>query len=302
MFHAGDMRFRTPMREIDTLSPAAYIRWDEIMGEKPAKDTFGDNLKREREMRGVTLQEISTATRIAVRFLQAIENEQWDQLPGGVFNRGFVRAVAHYLGLDEESVVAEYGLAIGDRSSVPVWTGSPPAVTPQMPWLAWVLTTTVAIVLILGGWFAVRRVASWRAARRAAQSATASVASSELPAALAPASPSGPTSATQDTAQNQVAAPDSGAPVPSLELKLEASEPTNVTVESDARRVFSGTMKAGETRNFTAQDKFEISAADAGALLVQFDGQTQAPLGRPGEAGSMTLTRDALKEATGGPH
>ena len=41
-------------------------------------------------------------------FLQAIEDEQWDQLPGGVFNRGFVRAVARYLGLDEENIVAEY--------------------------------------------------------------------------------------------------------------------------------------------------------------------------------------------------
>ena len=49
------------------------------------KGTFGDNLKREREMRGVSLDEISAATRIATRFLHAIENEQWDQLPGGVF-------------------------------------------------------------------------------------------------------------------------------------------------------------------------------------------------------------------------
>ena len=61
------------------------------------KGTFGDHLKREREMRGVTLDEISAATRIATRFLTAIENEQWEQLPGGVFNRGFVRAVARFL-------------------------------------------------------------------------------------------------------------------------------------------------------------------------------------------------------------
>jgi cytoskeleton protein RodZ len=272
------------------------------MVEKPPKDTFGENLKREREMRGVTLQEISTATRIAIRFLQAIENEQWDQLPGGVFNRGFVRAIARYLGLDEESVVAEYGLAIGDRSNVPVWTGSPPAVTPQMPWLAWVLTATVAIVLILGGWFAVRRVVSWRAARRAGQSAATSVQTSEPPAVLEQTTQSAPISAAQTTSPDQTAAPDSSAPESSLELKLEASEATNVTVESDTRRVFNGTMKAGETRNFTAQDKFQVSATDAGALLVQFDGQTQSPLGRPGEAGSMTLTRDALKATTGGLH
>ncbi len=103
------------------------------------KDTFGESLKREREMRGVTLEEISAATRIATRFLKAIENEEWDQLPGGVFNRGFVRAVARYLGLDEENTVAEYTLAVGDRPSEPVWTGSPPMVTPEQPWLAWII-------------------------------------------------------------------------------------------------------------------------------------------------------------------
>jgi len=54
---------------------------------KMTKGTFGDNLKREREMRGVSLDEISTATRNRHAFSTSIENEQWDQLPGGVFNR-----------------------------------------------------------------------------------------------------------------------------------------------------------------------------------------------------------------------
>jgi cytoskeleton protein RodZ len=71
---------------------------------------FGEHLKRERELRGVTIEEVAAATRISPRFLEAIENEQWDRLPGGAFNRGFIRSVARYLGLDEESTVAEYAL------------------------------------------------------------------------------------------------------------------------------------------------------------------------------------------------
>jgi cytoskeletal protein RodZ len=159
-------------------------------------DTFGDHLKREREMRGVSLDEISAATRIATRFLAAIEDEQWDQLPGGVFNRGFVRAVARYLGLDEEDIVAEYAAAAGDRPSVPVWTGSPPAVTPDQPWLAWILAAVVALVLATGGWFAVRRIFAWRASRHASQiPAPKAAALSALPwangTALAPLGRSG---------------------------------------------------------------------------------------------------------------
>ena len=77
---------------------------------------FGEHLKREREMRGVTLEEISAATRIAPRFLLALENEQWDQLPGGVFNRGFIRAIARFLGLDEDTLVSEYALETKGRT------------------------------------------------------------------------------------------------------------------------------------------------------------------------------------------
>ena len=54
-------------------------------------------------MRGVSLNEISAATRISTRFLEAIENDRWNELPGGAFNRGFIRSIARFLGLDEDS-------------------------------------------------------------------------------------------------------------------------------------------------------------------------------------------------------
>jgi transcriptional regulator with XRE-family HTH domain len=76
-----------------------------------ARGNFGERLKRERELREVTLEEVTQATRIGSRFLEALENEEWDKLPGGVFNRGFVRSIAHYLGLDEEAFLAEYDMA-----------------------------------------------------------------------------------------------------------------------------------------------------------------------------------------------
>ena len=280
------------------------------------KGTFGEQLKREREMRGVSLDEISAATRIATRFLQAIENEQWDQLPGGIFNRGFVRAMAHYLGLDEESIVAEYALAVGDRPSVPVWRGSPPAVTPDQPWLAWILLTVFFIIFVAGGWFAVGRISAWRASRRGTRKAAVSAVSTPAPPAVPPApnavlpandagansaaAPPAP-SAVADTLSAPATGPTSAASAP-FELKIEAGKATRVTVESDARRVFEGTMKAGESYTFTAQDKFQVSARDAGALLLELNGKTLAPIGPPGHAGQVTLTREVLKGAVGGNH
>src|SRR4029077_3407932 len=78
-----------------------------------AKGNFGEHLKRERDMREVTLAELTAGTRIGPRFLEAIKNEEWEKLPGGSFTRGFVRSIAQYLGLDEEDLLSEYDLARG---------------------------------------------------------------------------------------------------------------------------------------------------------------------------------------------
>src|SRR5438309_5947630 len=74
---------------------------------------FGENLRREREMRGVSLAEISQATKIGARMLDAVETERFERLPGGVFNTAFVRQYARYLGLDEDRVVAEFNAVSG---------------------------------------------------------------------------------------------------------------------------------------------------------------------------------------------
>ena len=85
-----------------------------------------------------------------------------------------------------------------------------------------------------------------------------------------------------------------------FELKIEVGKKTQVTVNADAKRVFAGTMKAGEYHTFSAKSRFDVSAKDAGALQLEMNGKTLAPIGPPGRAGKVTLTRDALKGASGG--
>ncbi len=76
--------------------------------------SFGEKLKREREKRAITLEQISVSTKIGTRMLEALEQEKFDRLPGGIFNKGFVRAYARCLGLDEDQAVADYMEASGD--------------------------------------------------------------------------------------------------------------------------------------------------------------------------------------------
>ena len=64
-------------------------------------EDFGSYLKSERELRGVPLDEISTTTKINIRFLMALENNQFDDLPGEVFIKGYIRSISKVIGSDE---------------------------------------------------------------------------------------------------------------------------------------------------------------------------------------------------------
>ncbi len=78
---------------------------------------FGDKFRKERERQGIKLEDVSNSTKIGSRMLRAIEEEHFDQLPGGVFNKGFIRAYAKYLSLDEEETITGYVAALNQFNS-----------------------------------------------------------------------------------------------------------------------------------------------------------------------------------------
>jgi cytoskeleton protein RodZ len=75
--------------------------------------TLGAYLKSEREARGISLQEIVRETKIGLRMLEAIEADQFDQLPDGHFKIAFLKSYARQIGLDAEKILAEFHLAQG---------------------------------------------------------------------------------------------------------------------------------------------------------------------------------------------
>lgn len=70
--------------------------------------TIGEQLRLAREERGIALREISNETRISMRYLEAIETNDYKRLPGGVFNRSFVKSYARFVGFDEKQAVEGY--------------------------------------------------------------------------------------------------------------------------------------------------------------------------------------------------
>ena len=87
---------------------------------------FGDKFRKEREKKNFSLDDVSHVTKIGSRMLQAIEEENFDRLPGGVFNKGFIRAYAKHLGMNDEEAVPAY-LACQRQTQIEAQEGWEPA-------------------------------------------------------------------------------------------------------------------------------------------------------------------------------
>ncbi|HEX8814777.1 MAG TPA: RodZ domain-containing protein [Terriglobales bacterium] len=126
--------------------------------------SLGSQLRRAREQRGVGLDEIAQTTKIGTRFLRALETDQYDQLPGGIFNKGFIRAYARAVGIDEDQAIADYVAATEPGVAKP--DGAAPVTVARMvelraeaergdsgdlPWGAFALVLVLG-ALALAGW------------------------------------------------------------------------------------------------------------------------------------------------------
>jgi len=256
-----------------------------------ASGTFGERLKREREMREVTLKEVTTATRIGPRFLEALENEEWDKLPGGVFNRGFVRAIARFLGLDEENLLAEYDLAHGEPSMPPPqpYENKLPRPPIWVPILVVLALLGVLGGIIAGGIYGWRRFAAHRAAKQSSSSSL-----------LPPRIQTQPGAATSSSAAVPSSDNLSSSGVVPLDLAVSTSAATRVRILADGTLLLDAELTAGETRHFSASQRFEVTAADSSAVLLELNGRAMPPVGTPGASGTIVLSQKDLRQASGG--
>jgi cytoskeletal protein RodZ len=242
------------------------------MGETPTL-TFGEELRRERLIREVSLEEISGATKISIRLLKALESSDLSRLPAPVFTRGFIRAYSRHLGLDPDEMVNAYladvapdkareaaGPKMGHRRSRFLRGRRAAAGT--------IVVSVTAILLVLG------LIA--RPERRA--TATATVASrTSAPVSFRNVSVSpGPAPAIQQ----QLATPE---PATGVSMMLEFEEDSWTEVSADGQPIFSGLIKRGTKRQFEARQGFRLTLGNAGGVRVTVDGHALEPLGGAGQ-------------------
>jgi transcriptional regulator with XRE-family HTH domain len=261
-------------------------------------ETFGEELRREREIRGISLKEIADATKISKRFLEAIERNDHKTLPAPVFTRGFVREYARYLGLSTEDMVNRYNYAAAGDDRVE----KPPALPPQPvlvdtpkkprprrsipPAYARVDGNLILTVLIVAALAAVAWWAMHLKQRRDASDAETTTAPIVAAKPVAP-----PVTATQPPPVNDDL----------LRLGISVTANSWVTLEADGKTILNAEMTAGESRSFEAKDEFRFRTIGNAAGLSLTLNQAKVPtLGEEGEVvRDRVFDREALTKLRG---
>jgi cytoskeletal protein RodZ len=245
--------------------------------------SFGEELRQAREERGVSLRQISDATHIGIRFLQAIESDNYAILPGGIFNRSFVKSYARYIGIDEEQALARYNQQLEDQG------GEPPRVPASRfegieedepsSWGSISLIILILIILGLGGYGAWRyfrgnAAKANESANPPAQSeATAGVPS---PAAIEtpPPSVSPAAAAALPSPSPETSPPVASAPPDALRVKIEARDQECwIKVRTDEGQSDTRILKPGEVKDYVATGKIVLNLGNLPALNVTINGR-----------------------------
>jgi len=259
-------------------------------------------------MRGITLEEIAEATKIGTRSLRALEEQDFDKLPGGIFNKGFVRAYSKYLGIDEDQAVADYVTAVNEAQAsgklkMPDATEEPDAQPSEPVRIPWGLLIIVALFVVIG--FAAKSYYSrhgFAKLRREATPAVTQPATSAPQQQVAPAQtqPAVPASSTQPPPESANAAAASSSadakPTSGFVIKVRAKEDSWVQISADGKRVLSELLKANTDRVVQAEKEVVLVTGNAGGVEISRNDQLLPPLGDAGVKKTVTITAQDVKQ------
>lgn len=260
---------------------------------------FGERLRREREMRGITLDEIAESTKISRRHLESLEREDFDSLPGGIFNKGFVRAYARFLGLDEDQAVADYSAASNEQPPAPdqfpleVHEKPNRELNPRRS----PLPTIFAVLALVG----VLAVVWGRNRSRRPENSGAAAAPPTPPAVVAPVAavhtppPITPPSATPAPTPTPAVAKPKPTPDPhTFVVLVRAKEDSWISLQADGKITWEGFLKANKQRFVRAGKRVILTTNNAGGLVVRHNGRIVGGLGSESEVRTLTFTTAGL--------
>jgi cytoskeletal protein RodZ len=265
-------------------------------------------LRKLREGRGVSLEDLARITRIGREFLEALEADDLGKLPPGPFAKGFIRAYCQALGEPPDEALALHSARAGALTRIP--EGALKASRSSLPRNRAPVLMSFALLVVLAlalasVTLALRPRQEMAAPRTgddvrlssalvagAAEARAASVVAAMSPVAEAPPVPADPnplpppptaiSKAPPASAKGPATGPRPATTARSYRLVARASQPTWIRVRIDGSRTIEETIPAGARREWVSKRPFELRIANAGGLTLELNGRVLPPLGPRG--------------------
>ena len=274
------------------------------------KVPFGPWLRRQREMREITLREISDASKISLRYLQALEDERFDLLPAMVFAKGFLRQYARYVGLDQDEVVnhflsasredgADEAEVDGEETAGAAGRGGSKAL--DGAWKYAILIVVVAVVLLAIVFLLPRLLGR---DGRGVRPAASPPAASGSPGPESPTDRSAAAPAAADTPARSplvpVRPPAETAGDAPLRVTLDFREDCWVEATVDGARRVSEMRVQGESLQLQAQQAVDLRLGNAGVVDIEVNGRPYPLDATPGQVRRVEIDLSDLPGDPGG--
>jgi cytoskeleton protein RodZ len=279
--------------------------------------SFGAKLKLAREKRAITLEQISISTKIGTRMLQALEADNFDQLPGGIFNKGFVRAYAKHVGLDEEQTLADYLVASGETVTPTRGAAHDADVVEDHdekapPWrtpLGWLAAGLLIVALGLTLWTRRQHNNNGSSPQPApppkSSNANQKPDSSPVSSGLSPKVTAAPAQSSA-TPPLQTTPADSNKVIPvdkagGFTIVILASEESWVSIQVDDGPSVEDNLMPATQRVILGRKQVVIKAGNVGGLDFVFNGKKLPPQGDYGEVKTLAFGVTGLQPKSAAP-
>ncbi|GAA3955328.1 helix-turn-helix domain-containing protein [Streptomyces marokkonensis] len=253
-----------------------------------ARPSVGRVLQQARVAAGLTVDDISNATRVRIAIVHAIEADDFAPCGGDVYARGHIRTLAKAVGLDPAELLARFDAAHGGR---PAPTPAAPLfeaerIRPERRGPNWTAAMVAAIVAVIG-------FVGFTFVKGGDDGSEASVAEGDQPAAgespSSSAKPKKPADPKPDPTDSAIAA----APRDKVTVKVSATDGRSWISAKDhnGRLLFDGLLKQGDSKTFQDNEKVNLVLGDAGAIQLYVNGKKIDDDFQPGSVERLTYTK-----------
>jgi cytoskeleton protein RodZ len=288
-------------------------------------ESVASELKSQREKKNISLAQVAEDTRISLRHLKSLEEGRYADMPGGIYNRAFLRAYCERLNIDQKEIISRYEDEISilaenlPKSKVHIPPPSPaPRPNPILVWIA-ILLIFAAVIFFNRKWFEAvfspyfhARVPNIRleTPKQPAISHLSSINPQPLEQPSAPSTlPSHPGASTQspsaplkDSAQtgttpsgSKLDTAPSAAKQP-LQLELIGIEKCWISIYRDGISALRKEIAPGESQSFNATEKFFIIIGNAGGIRLKINGKLLKSMGHSGEVRKLSIDENTLPD------